>query len=67
VVVTGDAVSDMECHATALLCFLWHCWSVRSPAILTSSLIQTMDVPDEATTCAVLWTRTTSPRALRWL
>jgi len=38
----------MECRATALLCFLWHCWSVRSPAILISSLIQTMDVHDEA-------------------
>jgi len=38
----------MESRATALLCFLWHFWSVRSPAILISSLIQTMDVQDEA-------------------
>jgi len=48
VVATWDAVTDMECRATALLCFLWHFWSVRSPAILISSRIQTMDVHDEA-------------------
>jgi len=46
VVETWDAVSDMECPAIAILCFLWHCWSVRSPAILISSLMQTMDVHD---------------------
>jgi len=48
VVATWDAVTDMECRATSLLCFLWHCWSVRSHAVLMSSLIQTMDVQYEA-------------------
>jgi len=37
----------MECRATAILCFLWHCWSVRSPEILISSFMQNMNVHDE--------------------
>jgi len=28
--------------------FVWHCWSMRSPAFLISSLMQTMDVHDGA-------------------
>ena len=43
-VATLDAVTDIECRATALLCFSWHCWSVCSTAILISLLIHTMDV-----------------------
>jgi len=37
----------MECRVTAILFFLWHCWMVRSPAILISLLMHTMNVHDE--------------------